>query len=243
MSVEDLDMKIEVVVVPVSDVDRAKEFYGRLGWRLDVTPPGVVQFTPHGSGCSVQFGATLTSAAPGSAKEYVVVSDIVAAREALVAAGIEVGEIFHLGPDGPVSGPDPERRTYLAGPVQRSRRQQLGAAGDHDPASRSRRRRRDLVRLRERPGGGAAARGGRARRAREAHRRGRRELARLVCGVHGDRAERRGTAQVTARPPTFRCRRGIDDGYPSGMSDRDWVVVMSKRTGVPRRVWERAWKA
>jgi catechol 2,3-dioxygenase-like lactoylglutathione lyase family enzyme len=111
-SVQNLDMKLEVVVIPVSDVDRAKEFYGRLGWRLDVTPPSVVQFTPHGSGCSVQFGATLTSAAPGSAKEYLIVSDIEAARAALVAAGIEVGEIFHRGPDGPVSGPDPERRSY-----------------------------------------------------------------------------------------------------------------------------------
>jgi len=110
--VEDVDMKIEVVVVPVSDVDRAKGFYGRLGWRLDVTPPGVVQLTPHGSGCSVQFGANLTSAAPGSAKTYLVVSDIEGVREALVAGGIAVSEVLHLGPDGPVGGPDPERRSY-----------------------------------------------------------------------------------------------------------------------------------
>jgi hypothetical protein len=74
--------------------------------------PALLQFTPHGSGCSVQFGTKLTSAAPGSAKGYLIVSDIEAARDALVAAGIEVGEIFHLGPDGPVSGPDPEHRTY-----------------------------------------------------------------------------------------------------------------------------------
>jgi catechol 2,3-dioxygenase-like lactoylglutathione lyase family enzyme len=114
VSVENVDMKLEVVVVPVSDVDRAKEFYGRLGWRLDVTPPSVVQFTPHGSACSVQFGATLTSAAPGSAKEYLIVSDLEAARAALVAAGIEVSEFFHLGPDGPVSGLDPERRSYFS---------------------------------------------------------------------------------------------------------------------------------
>jgi catechol 2,3-dioxygenase-like lactoylglutathione lyase family enzyme len=112
--VEHVDMKLEVLVIPVSDVDRAKEFYARLGWRLDVTPPVVVQFTPHGSGCSVQFGATLTSAAPGSAKAYLIVSDIEAARNALVATGIEVSEIFHLGPDGPVSGPDPERRSYFS---------------------------------------------------------------------------------------------------------------------------------
>src|SRR5438128_2042394 len=110
--VEPVDMKLEVVIIPVADVDRAKEFYRRLGWRLDQTPPGVVQFTQPGSGCSVQFGTNLTSAAPGTGKGYLIVSDIVAARDALVAAGIEVGEIFHLGPDGPVSGPDPERRTY-----------------------------------------------------------------------------------------------------------------------------------
>jgi catechol 2,3-dioxygenase-like lactoylglutathione lyase family enzyme len=111
-SAETVDVKLEVVIIPVSDVDRAKEFYVSLGWRLDVTPPGVVQLTPPGSGCSVQFGATLTSAAPGSAKGYLIVSDLDAARDKLVAAGIEVSEVFHIGPDGPVSGPDPERRSY-----------------------------------------------------------------------------------------------------------------------------------
>lgn len=109
-----VDMKLEVVVIPVSDVDRAKEFYGRLGWRLDQTPPGIVQFTPPGSACSVQFGPNLTSAAPGSAKEYLIVSDVEAARNALVAAGVEVSEIFHIGPGGPVSGLDPERRSYFS---------------------------------------------------------------------------------------------------------------------------------
>ena len=108
------DQKLEVVVIPVSDVDRAKEFYVSLGWRLDVTPPIVVQLTPPGSGCSVQFGATLTSAAPGSAKAYLIVSDIEATRDQLVAAGVEVSEVFHLGPDGPVSGPDPEHRSYFS---------------------------------------------------------------------------------------------------------------------------------
>jgi catechol 2,3-dioxygenase-like lactoylglutathione lyase family enzyme len=112
--VENVDMKLEVVVIPVADVDRAKEFYGRLGWRLDRTPPGVVQYTPHGSACSVQFGATLSAAAPGSAKEYLVVSDIEAARDAILAAGIEVGGVFHPGPDGRVDGPDPERRSYFS---------------------------------------------------------------------------------------------------------------------------------
>jgi catechol 2,3-dioxygenase-like lactoylglutathione lyase family enzyme len=108
-----VDMKLEAIVIPVSDVERAKEFYTRLGWRQDVTPPGVFQFTPHGSGCSVQFGKNLTSATPGSAQRtYLIVSDIEAARDALTAAGIEVGDIFHLGPDGPVGGPDPEHRSY-----------------------------------------------------------------------------------------------------------------------------------
>ncbi|MET8834139.1 VOC family protein [Micromonospora sp. NPDC004540] len=109
-----VDQKLEVVVIPVADVDRAKEFYGRLGWRLDQTPPGIVQFTPPGSGCSVQFGPTLTAAAPGAAKAYLIVADIEAARNALVAAGVEVSEIFHPGPGGPVSGMDPERRSYLS---------------------------------------------------------------------------------------------------------------------------------
>ena len=109
-----MDMKLEVVVIPVSDVDRAKEFYKKLGWRLDVTPPIVVQFTPPGSWCSVQFGKNLTSAAPGSAKSYLIVSDIVAARNQLAAAGIEVSEFFHIGPDGRVSGLDPEHRSYYS---------------------------------------------------------------------------------------------------------------------------------
>jgi catechol 2,3-dioxygenase-like lactoylglutathione lyase family enzyme len=109
-----MDMKLEVVVIPVSDVERAKAFYLKLGWRLDVTPPFVVQLTPPGSWCSVQFGKNFTTAAPGSAKSYLIVSDIVAAREQLVAAGIEVGDFVHLGPSGLVSGLDPERRSYYS---------------------------------------------------------------------------------------------------------------------------------
>src|SRR6185437_8947105 len=110
-----VEMKLEVIVIPVSDVDRAEQFYRKLGWRQDVTPPGsgVFQFTPHGSECSVQFGKNLTSAAPGSVQRtYLIVSDIEAARRALVNARIDVSEIFHLGPNGPVNGPDPEHRTY-----------------------------------------------------------------------------------------------------------------------------------
>jgi catechol 2,3-dioxygenase-like lactoylglutathione lyase family enzyme len=105
-------MKLEVVIIPVTDVDRSTEFYGRLGWRQDQTPPGVVQFTPHGSGCSVQFGPSLTTASPGSSKEYLIVSDIEATRDSLVASGIEVGDIFHRGPDGQGGGPDPQHRSY-----------------------------------------------------------------------------------------------------------------------------------
>ena len=110
-----IDMKLEVIVIPVSDAERAEQFYRKLGWRQDVTPPGsgVFQFTPHGSACSVQFGRNFTSATPGSAqKTYLIVSNIEAARKAIVAAGIEVSEIFHLGPNGPVGGPDPEHGTY-----------------------------------------------------------------------------------------------------------------------------------
>jgi catechol 2,3-dioxygenase-like lactoylglutathione lyase family enzyme len=106
------DMKLEVVVIPVSDVDRSTKFYQSLGWRLDVTPPGIVQLTPHGSSCSVQFGASLTTAAPGSAKEYLIVNDIEATRDELVAAGVEVDEIFHLTPEGPKNGPDPDHASY-----------------------------------------------------------------------------------------------------------------------------------
>src|SRR5262250_1273522 len=110
-----IDMKLEVIVIPVSDTKRAEEFYRKLGWRQDVTPPGsgVFQFTPHGSACSVQFGKGLTSAVPGSAqKNYLIVSDIETARNSLVAAGIDVGEIFHITPNGPVTGLDPDRGTY-----------------------------------------------------------------------------------------------------------------------------------
>src|SRR4051794_40675041 len=108
---ETVDMKLEVMVIPVSDVERAKAFYQGLGWRLDVTPPSVVQLTPPGSSCSLQFGETLSSAAPGSGKGYLIVDDIDAARELLVSAGVAV-RVYHLGPDGPIDGPDPERRSY-----------------------------------------------------------------------------------------------------------------------------------
>src|SRR4029077_20219562 len=126
-SVGRVDMKLEVVVIPVSDVDRAKEFYRRLGWRLDADFAAgedwrVIQFTPPGSGCSVIFGKNVTAAASGSAQGlYLIVSDIEAAREELFGRGVEISEVFHepgsgyTGPDEPylfgrlrVSGPDSE---------------------------------------------------------------------------------------------------------------------------------------
>jgi catechol 2,3-dioxygenase-like lactoylglutathione lyase family enzyme len=112
-SVGQADMKLEVVTIPVSEVDRATEFYTRLGWRQDVTPPGVVQFTPPGSACSVQFGPNRTSAAPGSAQGlFLVVSDLHVMLQKLAGAGIEVGEVYHLGAGGRASGVDPEHASY-----------------------------------------------------------------------------------------------------------------------------------
>jgi catechol 2,3-dioxygenase-like lactoylglutathione lyase family enzyme len=128
-----LAMKLEVIVIPVADVDRAKQFYGGLGWRLDADfafDDGfrVIQFTPPGSGASVIFGTNVTAAAPGSAKGlYLVVSDIEAARKDLLNRGVNVSEPFHsggdvhTGTDEPylfgsirVGGPDPERRSYFS---------------------------------------------------------------------------------------------------------------------------------
>jgi catechol 2,3-dioxygenase-like lactoylglutathione lyase family enzyme len=126
-----VDTKLEIVVIPVSDIDRAKEFYARLGWRLDADYDNgsdfrVIQFTPPGSGCSVIFGKNVTAAAPGSAQGlYLIVSDIEAARDALLGRGVEVSEVFHdaggvyAGTDEPylfgrlrVGGPDPAHRSY-----------------------------------------------------------------------------------------------------------------------------------
>lgn len=114
-----IDMKVEVVVIPVTDVDRAKRFYGALGWRLDADLAAgdafrVVQFTPPGSPCSIHFGVGVTGGSPGSARGYLVVSDIVKAREELVARDAPVSEISHrvaLGkPNTP--GPHPQRQSY-----------------------------------------------------------------------------------------------------------------------------------
>lgn len=116
-----VDLKLEVAVIPVSDVDRAKRFYSGLGWRLDADFAvgdafRVVQFTPPGSPASIHFGKGVTSAAPGSSGLYLVVSDIEAARAELIGHGVDMGEIFHIAGPGqpPMSGPDPERRSYLS---------------------------------------------------------------------------------------------------------------------------------
>ena len=112
-----MDMMLEVVTLPVSDVDRAKAFYESLGWRTDADIVAgdafrVVQVTPPHSGCSISFGKGLTNAAPGSAQRLLlVVRDIDAARAELVSRGVDVSEVFHLD-GGPVPGPDPQRRSY-----------------------------------------------------------------------------------------------------------------------------------
>jgi catechol 2,3-dioxygenase-like lactoylglutathione lyase family enzyme len=130
-SVARTDMKLEVIVIPVSDAERAKEFYGRLGWRLDADFAAgddfrVIQFTPPGSECSVIFGKNVTAAAPGSAQGlYLIVSDIEAARKGLLDRGVKMSAVFHdasgvyAGPDEPylfgrlrASGRDPEQRSY-----------------------------------------------------------------------------------------------------------------------------------
>jgi catechol 2,3-dioxygenase-like lactoylglutathione lyase family enzyme len=123
----DVDLKLEVVVIPVTDPDRSKAFYERLGWRLDADFAfdngfRVVEFTPPGSAASIQFGSKITAAAPGSARGlYLVVSDIQAARDALAGLGVQVSEVFHPGAPGAqfaadgaqrISGPDPDHATY-----------------------------------------------------------------------------------------------------------------------------------
>src|ERR1700712_1305683 len=128
-SAANVDLKFEVIVIPVADVDRSKAYYSKLGWRLDADfsfDDGfrVIQFTPPGSGCSVQFGMKITTAAPGSAQGlYLIVSDIEAARKDLIARRVEVSEVFHASKpgaqfrpesDGRVSGPDPGHHSYFS---------------------------------------------------------------------------------------------------------------------------------
>ena len=168
------EMKLEVVIVPVSDVDRAKKFYESLGWRLDADFAGtddfrVVQFTPPGSDCSIILGKEVTNTEPGSLEGLqLVVSDIDAARKDLLDHGVEVSEPFHdadgvfhhAGTDRRVAGPAPAHQTGKG------------------------------------PRASASAGGARARGAREADRQGRSGVARVVRGVHGARARRRRAAAV-----------------------------------------------
>src|SRR4051812_26981137 len=116
-SVGNVDMKLEVVTIRVTDLDRAKAFYAGLGWRLDadLVLGGIraIQFTPPGSGCSIHFSVSEAAAPPGSAQRlFLVVSDIDAACDELARRGVEVGEVFHLTPEGRASGPAPDRATY-----------------------------------------------------------------------------------------------------------------------------------
>ena len=159
--------------MPVSDVDRAKEFYGGLGWRLDADVARgedfrLVQFTPPCSGCSIQFGTNITSAAPGSAQSlYLAVPDIEAARNELLARGVEVGEVFHeAGAGRSLPRPRPcaragarPRHLRLVRRVQRSGRQRLAAPRDHDAAAGSLKGEADGhdIRVRGRSGGRAQA--------------------------------------------------------------------------------------
>ena len=123
-----MELKLEVIVIPVSDVDRAKRFYGDLGFSLDLDYTAgngfrMIQATPHGSGCSVIFGKNVTAAAPGSAQGlHLIVSDIAAARDDLIRRGIKISELFHdaggvfhhAGTEGLVSGPNPQRKSYAS---------------------------------------------------------------------------------------------------------------------------------
>jgi catechol 2,3-dioxygenase-like lactoylglutathione lyase family enzyme len=217
-SVSTTDLKLEVVVIPVSDVDRAKAFYGSLGWRLDADFPfdngfRIVQFTPPGSGCSIQFGTNITSAAPGSAQGLtLIVSDIDAARSEIAARGVEISGVFHAespgaqfrpdGASGRVDGPDPEDGSYRSfatftdpdgnGWLLQEITTRLAGrvAGEATYSSVVGRR----------PGPGAPASGRRARRARatSAWGRVRRELAGLVRPVHGRRGDGSRIARVSA---------------------------------------------
>ena len=176
-----VDLKLEVVAVPVADVDRSKRFYAGLGWRLDADFAvgdrfRVVQFTPPGSPGSIHFGTGITSAPPGSAQGlFLVVADIAAARAELVARGAEVSEVFHYrrrswqaGYQWPGSG---RTQLRLLRDLCRSRRERLAAPGDHEPASRPDRFAGHALRLKSRPRDRIAARRDRPRRAREAQRR------------------------------------------------------------------------
>ena len=234
------DMKLEVVVIPVADVDRAAEFYReKLGWRVDADfkrPGGrLLQFTPPGSRCSIIFGTGITPAAPGSAQFlHLVVSDIEAAREELVRNGVDASEVFHdagggynrFDPAVPVERPrsGTAHLRILRG-VQRPGWQRLAAAGDHArfPAASTRTRPRTppyriwRARCDVRRSLTASTRSARDSR---------RELGRLVCRVHGRGAVGNGAAVVVTRP----CGLGVQVGS-CAHDDRGRCLSHAKRGG------------
>jgi catechol 2,3-dioxygenase-like lactoylglutathione lyase family enzyme len=250
-SVGKVDMKFEIVVIHVSDVDRAKEFYTRLGSRLDADYDNgkdfrVIQFTPPGSGCPVIFGKNVTAAAPGSAQGlYLIVADIKAARENLLHRGVKIGEVFHragdvyAGPDEPylfgrlrVNGPDPEHRSYRS------------FASFSDPDGNGwlfqelttrlpgrNRRHGDDLRICERSGERVSACGGRSRRARETSWASRRGLARLVRRVHD-----RGAVWQRATPINDYAGTNIAPCRTSMLLIADsWRIMSTATTTVPFR--------
>jgi catechol 2,3-dioxygenase-like lactoylglutathione lyase family enzyme len=215
-SVAKFDTKLEIIVIPVSDPERAKQFYAKLGWRLDADYDNgkdfrVIQFTPPGSGCSVIFGKNVTGAAPGSAQGlYLIVSDIAAARKEFLGRGVEISEVFHdangayAGPDEPylfgrlrASGPDPDHRSYRSFASFKDPDgngwffQEITARlpGRIDATTTSFASTNDLASALRRA---EAAHG----RAREAPRPAGRELARLVRLIHGGRAVRQRPAAM-----------------------------------------------
>ncbi len=187
-----LDLKLEVVPLPVSDVDRAKRFYESLGWRLDADFANgddwrVVQMTPPGSPCSVMFGKGYTTAAPGSVQgTFLVVDDIQAARAELVGHGADVSDVFHFdgvlrvsGTKGRVPGAHPDGRSVrLIRHIQRSRRQHLAPPGGQDSSARSR------TQLQRRDADRAPARNRRAPWRVRSHR-SKASLVGVVRGIHG----------------------------------------------------------
>ena len=145
-SMKQVDMKLEVDIIPVADIERSKQFYGRLGWRLDaddapVNGVRIVQFTPPGSACSVTFGKGITAAAPGSAAGALIVSDIEAAYDEFARRGIDASEMWHgasFPPEARLSGPDPKRTSYGSFFfLQGSGRQRVVGPGSHDAAPRT----------------------------------------------------------------------------------------------------------
>jgi catechol 2,3-dioxygenase-like lactoylglutathione lyase family enzyme len=239
-SVARVDMKLEVVIIPVSDVDRAKEFYGRLGWRLDAEFDNgddfrVIQFTPPGSGCSVIFGKNVTAAAPGSAQGlYLIVSDIEAARDELLRRGVEISKVFHeaggvyAGTDEPylfgrhrVSGPDPEHSSYRSfasfsdpdGNGWLFQEVTTRLPGRIDAATTTFASANDLT-------SAASACSGRAWAARGADGASRPELAGLVRRVHGARAGWRRAAAMNDYDVIV-----IGGGWPASTASVRWPKV------------------